>query len=192
MAARLALLCHASTAELRSARFPGDEPLDATGERETQALKGHLPVFARSWTSPALRARRTAQLLDVAAVEEPALADIDYGQWKGSSMAEIAEREPKAIASWLADPSAKPHGGESIRDLTARLIPWLDRQMEAGGRTLAITHQAVIRAAIVHVLGAGALAFWRIDIEPLSLTELSSDGKRWNLRQRSAWPDSSP
>jgi len=36
------------------------------------------------------------------------------------------------------------------------------------------------------VLGAGAPAFWRIDVEPLSLTELSSDGRRWNLRQRSA------
>ncbi len=186
MAARLAFLCHASTAELRSARFPGDEPLDGIGERETQALKGHLPAFSRSWTSPALRARQTAQLLDIAAVEEPALADIDYGRWKGSSMADIAEREPNAIATWLADPSAKPHGGESIRDLTARLASWLDRQLATGGRTLAITHQAVIRATIVHVLGAGAAAFWRIDIEPLSLTELTSDGKRWNLRQRSA------
>ena len=186
MAARLALLCHASTAELRRARFPGDEPLDAAGEHETQALKGRLPAFSRSWTSPALRARQTAQLLDITAVEEPALADIDYGRWKGSSMADIAEREPKAIAAWLADPSARPHGGESIRDLTARLAQWLDRQLAMGGRSLAITHQAVIRAAIAHALGAGALSFWRIDIEPLSLTEFNSDGKRWNLRQRSA------
>ena len=186
MAARLILLCHASTAELRSALFPNDEPLDAAGERETEGLRGHLPHFARSWTSPALRARHTARLLDFAAIEEPALADIDYGRWKGSSMAEIAEREPKAIAAWLADPSAKPHGGESIRDLMARIAHWLDRQTAAGGRSLVVTHQAVIRAAIVHVLGAGALSFWRIDIEPLSMTELSSDGKRWNLRQRSA------
>ena len=68
----------------------------------------------------------------------------------------------------------------------ARVGAWLDTQVTAGGRSLAITHQAVIRAAIVHVLGAGAPAFWRIDVEPLSLTEFSSDGRRWNLRQRGA------
>jgi broad specificity phosphatase PhoE len=186
MASRLLLLCHGMTAAQRAARFPADEPLEDSAIAATSALTAQLPAFQRCWTSPAQRARDTAGLLGIAAETEPLLADNDYGRWQGRSMAEIADREPKAIAAWLADPSARPHGGESIRDLLTRVGAWLDGQASAGGRALAITHQAVIRAAIAHVLGAGASGFWRIDAEPLSLTELGSDGRRWNLRQRSA------
>ena len=185
MVSRLVLLCHGMTAAQRGARFADDEPLEDSAAEATTALKSELPAFQRWWTSPALRARETARLLAIEATVALALADNDYGRWKGQSMAEIADKEPKSIAAWLADPSARPHGGESIRDLMTRVGAWLDSQLATGGRSLAITHQAVIRAAIVHVLGAPAPAFWRIDVEPLSLTELSSDGRRWNLRQRS-------
>ncbi len=174
------------TAAQRAARFADDEPLEESAAQATVALKGRLPAFQRAWAGPALRAQETARLLGIEAAFEPALADADYGRWKGRAMTAIAETESKAIASWLADPSAKPHGGESLRDVLARVGAWLDAQVSASGRSLAITHQAVIRAAIVHVLGAGAPAFWRIDVEPLSLTEFSSDGRRWNLRQRAA------
>ena len=183
MASRLILLCHGMTAAQRGARFADDEPLEDSAAAAAAALRDRLPALQRCWASPALRTRETARLLGIDATLEPALADNDYGRWKGRSMAEIADKEPKSIAAWLADPSARPHGGESIRDLTTRVGAWLDGQHAAGGRSLAITHQAVIRAAIVHVLGAPA--FWRVDVEPLSLTELSSDGRRWNLRQRS-------
>ena len=45
-----------------------------------------------------------------------------------------------------------------------------------------MTHAAVIRAAVLIVLDAPASAFWRIDVEPLSLTDLRFDGRRWALR----------
>ncbi len=186
MVSRLILLCHGMTAAQRASRFADDEPLEDSAALATAALKGRLPAFPRGWASPALRTRDTARLLGIEVALEPALADADYGRWKGKAMADIAEKESKSIANWLADPTAKPHGGESLRDVMARVGAWLDIQVNAGGRSLAITHQAVIRAAIVHVLGAGAPAFWRIDVEPLSLTEFSSDGRRWNLRQRGA------
>jgi broad specificity phosphatase PhoE len=47
---------------------------------------------------------------------------------------------------------------------------------------VAITHPAVVRAAIVHALGAPPAAFWRIDVAPLSRTDLSGRDGRWNLR----------
>jgi len=50
------------------------------------------------------------------------------------------------------------------------------------GHTIAVTHGSVIRAAIVHVLGAPLSACRKIDIEPLGITEFSSDGRRWMLR----------
>ena len=49
------------------------------------------------------------------------------------------------------------------------------------GATLAVTHASVVRAAIVHALGADPYAFWRIDVAPLSLARLSGRDGRWNL-----------
>jgi hypothetical protein len=40
----------------------------------------------------------------------------------------------------------------------------------------------VIRSAIVHALSASAQTFWRIDIAPLSLTDLRFNGRVWTLR----------
>jgi hypothetical protein len=40
----------------------------------------------------------------------------------------------------------------------------------------------VIRAAIVHVIQAQLPSFWRIDVLPLSMTDLRTNGRRWVLR----------
>ena len=69
-----------------------------------------------------------------------------------------------------------------MEEVIARVSPWLDRQREEGGRVIAITHPAIIRAAIVIVLGAPAASFWRIDVGPLTQAELRNDGRRWTLR----------
>jgi broad specificity phosphatase PhoE len=50
------------------------------------------------------------------------------------------------------------------------------------GRVLAVTEPAVTRAAIVRALALPAEAFWRLDVAPLTLTELSGRSGRWNLR----------
>jgi broad specificity phosphatase PhoE len=47
---------------------------------------------------------------------------------------------------------------------------------------IAVTHAAVIRAAVIGVLGAPPQSFWRIDVEPMSLVDLRSDKRRWALR----------
>ena len=39
----------------------------------------------------------------------------------------------------------------------------------------------VVRAAAVHALGADPMTFWRFDVRPLSVTELTGRGGRWNL-----------
>jgi broad specificity phosphatase PhoE len=112
---------------------------------------------------------------------EPMLRDCDYGRWAGRSLDELEAQEPEALAEWLNDPSAAPHGGESIISLMTRVAEWLDALSGSHGKILAVTHAAVIRAAVTHAIGAPPRAFWRIDIAPLSLTRLSGDYGRWTL-----------
>jgi broad specificity phosphatase PhoE len=182
MSIRLTLLCHASTDALRAARFASDEALDAAGERKTEALVGKLPRTNRCLASPALRARQTATILGLLPSIEPALRDCDYGRWMGRALDEVSTMEPEATKQWLDDPAAAPHGGESLCDVLHRIAGWLDGLADERGQILAITHAAVIRAAIVHAMGAPAPAFWRIDVGPLSRTDLHRNDGRWTLR----------
>ena len=95
----------------------------------------------------------------------------------------MAQREPDAVAEWLRDPSAAPHGGETLQSLMQRVGEWLAGENVPRRQTIVVTHASVIRAAIVHAIEAELPSFWRIDIAPLSVTRLSGDGTRWNLSE---------
>jgi broad specificity phosphatase PhoE len=202
MDTRLLLVSHAATAAQRAGRFPLDDPLDTRGHAEAEAARRRLalPADAAAFTSPAVCARDTATALGLTATPADALADLDYGQWRGQRLADIATEAPHQLAAWTRDPDAAPPGGESFRQLMQRMGDWLDAQhadlracnavneaafaAPSRGRTIvAITHAPLLRAAIVHALGASADAFCRIEIAPLSLVELRHSRRGWSW-----WP----
>ena len=176
---RLTLVAHASTAATRAVAFPHDDHLDGFGLRRTRAAQAPF-AGALCLTSPAAAARQTAEAMGLAARTEPALRDVDYGTWSGRTLDAVASENPDGIALWLTDPSAAPHGGESLDALIRRVAAWLDGC--AAGRIVAVTHAVVIKAAVVHLLDAPANAIWRLDVAPLSITRLHSNGARWLLR----------
>ncbi|MGO1078552.1 histidine phosphatase family protein [Inquilinus sp. CA228] len=185
MPTSLTLICHGATAATRSGAFPVDEPLEERALARAAALRPAIRRADRAWTSPALRARQTAAALGLDAMEEPALGDVDPGRWAGRRLQEIQAEEPDGVIAWLADPEAAPHGGEALSALLRRAAAWLDVRAGDGGHGIAVTHASVIRAAILHALGAPASSFWCIDIAPLSVVELSHDGRRWAWRASS-------
>ncbi len=176
MAVRLTLLSHARLAGWRGMAFPADEPI----ELPVPAMD--LDRFDRLWTAPELRARQTAAALGPDALPVLALRDADYGAWRGRSLEQIALDDPHGAAAWLADPAAAPHGGESLLQLLERIGRWLD-EFDSPGHTLAVTHPAVIRAALVHCLDAPPAAFWRLDVEPLAVADLRRLAGNWTLRK---------
>jgi broad specificity phosphatase PhoE len=180
---RLRLVCHASTSAVRTATFPADEQLDPQGREKLAIVQHRLRHADRCWSSPALRAIQTAEALQLDTIVEPMLRECDYGRWSGRSLDEVQAQEPEAMAEWLRDPEAAPHGGESIVGLIGRVAAWLETQNGMRGKTVAVTHASVIRAAIVHAIEANPRSFWRIDVAPLSVTALSGNGGRWTLSE---------
>jgi broad specificity phosphatase PhoE len=181
MTARLILICHASTDAVRKSAFPADEPLDDHGRTRAAALAGHLPSADRSWTSPELRTRQTAEAFELQATALPMLRDCDYGAWSGRPFDDVSAREPEAALRWLRDPAAAPHGGETLLSLMQRVAAWLAGENAKPQRSIVVTHATIIRAAIVHAIEATPQSFWRFDIAPLSITRLSGASGRWNL-----------
>ncbi|OBI17512.1 histidine phosphatase family protein [Mycobacterium sp. E2497] len=177
---RLTLVAHAMTDALAAARFPADEPLNDMGRRQAEATAAHFRCGVSGFTAPEQRARQTADLLGLDATVDPRLADLNCGPWQGKRLQDVPRGD---LMVWLTDPARAPHGGESITELIQRVDRWLKSLTENVVATVAVTHPAVIRAAILLALDAPAKSFWRIDIAPVSRTDLHYRGGCWTLRR---------
>jgi broad specificity phosphatase PhoE len=175
---RLTLVTHAMTDAMAAGRFPTDEGVNALGRTQTAGVD--LGPLDRTMCGPEARTRQTAELLGLTAEVDPRLADLDYGRWRGDHLGRVA---PAELAVWLTDPTRAPHGGETVVALIDRVRGWLDALTTQRGRLAAVTHPAVVRAAVLVVLDAPAASFWRLDVEPVSRTVLHYRGHAWNLRR---------
>lgn len=182
---RLLLVRHAATSATRRFAFPTDEPLDDRGRADAVPLADLVAAPIEVLASPAVCCLQTAEAagLSVNAVDA-AIAECDFGRWRGRTVKEVVAEGPEgaeAVGAWMTDPAACPHGGETLIAFAARVGRWLDSQAQLDGRAIAITHGGVVKAAVVHALRAPIESFWRVDIAPLSITELHAHDGRWTL-----------
>jgi broad specificity phosphatase PhoE len=175
---RLTLVSHAMTDAMSAGRFPTDEPLSSVGYRQADASI-ELGVTDSAYCGPEKRARQTAELLGLQASVEHRLADLDCGRWRGDVLGGVGSAD---LAIWLTDPTRAPHGGESVVELIERVRDWMNTLTTRHSRLVAVTHPAVVRAAILIALDAPAKSFWRIDIAPVSRTVMHFRGHAWTLR----------
>jgi broad specificity phosphatase PhoE len=180
-ATRLTLIAHAKTQARKGARFALDEPLEMPWQQAQLSQAQRFKRAPRLLCGPELRTRQTARLFGEYPQVEEALRDCDFGRWRGLGLDEVQLAEPNTLQAWLGDATAAPHGGESIAQVCERVGQWLQSLEQTPGHVLAVTHPFVIRAALLHVLQAPLAMFNRIDVEPLSATELRFNGV-WRLR----------
>ncbi len=183
MSTRLLLIAHAGTSATRHATFARGEGLDPRGLQTALASAARLQLRPDVvWSSPAPAARETAEALGFEAQVDDALCDLDVGLWTGRSFSEIAQEQPDQAAAWMTDPTYASHGGESIDALIGRVAVWLAPRRSAKGMMVAVTHAAVVRAALLLTLDAPRSAFWRVDVAPLAHIVLGTNSQRWTLR----------
>lgn len=149
----LALIRHGSTDWGEAGLIQGraDRPLSAAGRAEIAAWRVPLELAGFEWiASPLQRARESAELLLGRAVPaEPALIEMAWGAWEGKPLAALR----RTLGAAMAVNEARgldfcPPGGESPREVQARLTPRLAAFAHAGRPTAAITHKGVIRAIL--------------------------------------------
>lgn len=99
----------------------------------------------------------------------------DLGSWTGRDLAELD------LAAWRADPGYDAHGGESLLALCERVAGLLADWYGRGDRLVAVTHAAVVKAAVVHALQAPVQATWDLDVAPSSTTELHATPTGWRV-----------
>jgi len=185
-ATRISLICAGRSAGVHTSTFGNLGLLLGEEVRIQQALASISKTTTPIVSAPEENALQTASMITGTFEVEDTLAELDYGRWKGATLQAIAAAEPENLQAWLTDPNIAPHGGETIVALLERTRIWLGAQMERGGRHVVIANQSMVRALILGIIEAPAQSFWRLGIEPLSRTEMSSDGRRWTIRTMGA------
>ncbi|THD59207.1 MAG: histidine phosphatase family protein [Bradyrhizobium sp.] len=141
-----------------------DIPLNDLGRRQAADAGGILAdLFARDGrseqslafvASPLGRARATMELVR-GALRLPAggyaiddrLREIGYGDWEGSTLAQMQAADPDVFAARQAEKwTVPPPGGESYAAVQARVLDWYD-QLTAD--TVAVAHGGTARALMV-------------------------------------------
>lgn len=172
---------HATTPGTRGSCFPTDEDADPSSlTRAVVVASAGFAGVTAAWVAPVSAARQTAVALGLAVCETAALAEADCGRWGGLSYERVAEEEPDALALWLSDPGAAPHGGEPLTAHAARVARWLDGVREEPDGVV-VCGVGTIRAALAHALGLGPLGAARFDLAPLSTTRLTVTRDGWRV-----------
>jgi broad specificity phosphatase PhoE len=153
---------HGETAWSRTGQHTGltDLPLTERGERNARRLGERLKglTFAKVYTSPLRRARRTCELAGFGPVAEidPDLVEWDYGEYEGRTAAEIRAERP----DWSLFRDGCP-GGESPRQIAARADRVAHRLRSAPGDVLLFSSRHFLQALAVR---------W-IRVEPITIAE---------------------
>jgi broad specificity phosphatase PhoE len=166
---------------LRLSLVNAGRPADAgRPHRLTGAFKGWDVV-----RGPGAECARTATLAGLA---EPVpvdddLSDWDLGGWTGRDVDDLTGAEPELVEQWLTDPAFDGHGGESLVMLLQRAGRWLDgTSARRGGRLVVVAPGPWVRAAVCMTAGVAPQGFWRLDVEPLAVVELTLRPGRRALR----------
>lgn len=147
---RALLLRHPEVAPHWSGRCYGrrDAGLSRAGREQARRLAGQIAVqdFDRVIASPARRARWLGGLLSRSVEIEPRLAERHFGTWEGVTWDAIWRAEGSAMDGMIDAPdSFRPGGGETTRELAARVLDWW-RGLPADAAVLAVAHGGPIAA----------------------------------------------
>ena len=176
------LLRHGQTPMSVQKRYAGrsDAPLTDVGVQQAAAAAKRLASASLGVivSSPLLRAVQTAQ--EVAAVNGAAVVtddgfrEADFGAWEGMTFAEVRERWPAELATWLADPEVAPPGGESFTGVSARVTAALHRVLaaRAGQTVLIVSHVTPIKTLVAAALLAPPAALYRMHLDVAALCEI--------------------
>jgi broad specificity phosphatase PhoE len=171
---RLFLVRHGETESNRKGLTLGrqDVPLNDLGRKQADRIAVALsdePLLA-VYASPLQRTIDTAKpIADVHGLPvtiEPAFTEMDIGEVEGLTFAELRERYPRLLETWVSaeGPQSPMPGGERLLDVQERAIGAVCSIAadHAEGAVCIVTHNFVILSLLTDVLGIDPAGFRRL------------------------------
>jgi probable phosphoglycerate mutase len=180
---------HGETTWNLAGRYQGRLESDLTplGTAQAAALAVAMEAagIRRVVSSPLLRcvetARPAAERAQVPIETDERLLEIAHGTWEGRLRDEIAANDPERYRAWREDPAhVRFESGETIVQVLER---WRDfaASFRPAAPALVVTHDAVVRVALVAAAGRELDAFWRGRVENGGYAEFEVDESGWTL-----------
>lgn len=110
---------------------------------------------------------------------EDDLREMDFGDWEGSTFAEVEQRHPADLAAWKKSADVAPTGSsETFTDLLNRVTGVAERMTSTYPDTtvLAVTHVTPVKAFVAHALAAPPMSFFAMELSPAAITRISYTG----------------
>ena len=194
MSLELLLIRHGEVPGINPPCFRGrlDLALTDLGKLQAQAVgqwvHDHCEVGA-IYASPLSRcidtARVIAEPLALHVWTSPGLIDTDYGRWTGLTHPEAAARDPAAFHAWTHDPGINPPpDGETLRQVEMRVVSALHaiESHHSHGTVVMVTHDAVIRVLILHLLQAPLSRYASLCQDPTGVNRIEAlNGGRYRI-----------
>lgn len=189
----LYLVRHGQTAHNRDRLGLGraDVPLTPLGRLQAEAVGTRLGAESinRIFASPLSRAYETANAIaafqDAPVELRHELIEMDVGVTEGMTFPEMRKQHPGFLELWASDKSADAvmPSGESLRDVAARLNPFVDELLTLPDAAIAIvSHNFVIKLLFCRLLGLELTHFREITVDLASLTAITIHSGRVNVR----------
>jgi alpha-ribazole phosphatase len=160
---RIYLLRHGHVDTGARRRYIGrtDLPLSPRGQAQARRLALDLAArgIHRIHASDLRRALDTARIIaagiGLEVIPEPALREIDLGDWEGRAMAAVQREDPDGYHRRGQDLAGfRPPGGESFDDLARRVVPVFESIAAFGqGDAAIVAHAGVNRVILADLLG---------------------------------------
>jgi broad specificity phosphatase PhoE/ribonuclease HI len=182
------LVRHGVTAHTVEKRFSGglasaNPGLSDEGRAQARAVADWLAPLAERVdavvASPVRRTRETAEIvagrLGRPVEVEPGFAEMEFGRWDGLTFDEVATKHATSLDAWLGSLDVPPPGGESFRQVEARVLAGLERLVEkhAGGTVVVVSHVTPIKTLVAHAVDAPLEAVFRMELTPASVSVVS-------------------
>ena len=186
---RVYLARHGETTWNLTGRYQGrrESALTALGTRQAFALAEAMDAarVGRVVASPMLRctatAKPTAERLNLQVETDDRLIEIAHGTWEGRLRDEIAANDPVRYRAWRQDPAHVAfEGGETVAQVLER---WRDfaARFRPAAPALVVTHDAVVRVALLDVARRDLDTFWSGKVENGAYAVFDVDASGWTL-----------
>jgi broad specificity phosphatase PhoE len=170
----LFLARHGRTAANASGLLLGhaDAELDDVGRAQAAALGSIVAAPARVISSPLTRCRETAAAFGVPVEIDERWIELDYGEWDEQPLTVIPA---EVWARWRADLDLRPPGGETLRELGARVRAACDSLVDDArdSDVVVVSHVSPLKAALAWALDVGDELAWRLHVTPASLSRVA-------------------
>jgi len=181
---------HGETTWNKEGRYQGRQqsPLSELGVRQAQALANAIveekPRIERVVSSPLIRCSQTAQYsadrLGLQVEIDDRLIEIGHGDWETRLRDEIMQSEPENWYKWKNKPTEIVFSsGDSMQKVAERWYDFASQNFTVP--TLVVTHDAVVRAAIVLAEGRSLDDMWNVKMENAAYVRFDAAGDAWRI-----------